>query len=203
MRIIDFFKKCISSNSKNTQKVSDENYMTPAEKFNYLAKKIYLILKPLNYRKEASNFRLIQNGDLGKVINLQKSLYNDKDSCSFTFNIGYYVETGKIENKRFKEYECIVRIRPACISDKYKKDTWWEITDNTDMEALYKELEAFIYSDIIPFLDYCQSRDDLIRKIMDDSFIKELKCAYYNISINVLKEIGYVQEGEKLLMKRK
>lgn len=110
---------------------------------------------------------------------------------------------GKIENKSFKEYECIVRIRPACISNKYKKDTWWEITDNTDIEVLYKELEAFIYSDIIPFLNYCQSRDDLIHKIMDGSFIEELKCGYYNISINVLKKIGYVQEAEKLLMKRK
>ena len=198
MRIIHFF-----TNSKHALKEDNENYRKPAEKFDDLAKKIYLVLKPLGYRKEASNFRLIQNGNLGKVINLQKSSYNNQECCSFTVNIGYYIEAGNIENKRFKEYECIVRVRPACISDKYKKDTWWEITDNTDIEGLYKELEEFIYSDIIPFLNYCQSREDLIQKVIDDSFIEELKCGYYNISINVLKKIGYVQEAEKLLMKRK
>ncbi len=49
------------------------------KKFNELLRKIYEILKPLGYRKEASNYRLFSADGLCTIINLQKNKWNTNE----------------------------------------------------------------------------------------------------------------------------
>ena len=70
------------------------------------------ILKPAGFKKEGGNFRLIYPNGLSKIINFQRSMYNDDAECRFCINLGLYFQKDmQSPNLRFKEYECPVRQR--------------------------------------------------------------------------------------------
>lgn len=59
------------------------------EKFKRVVKEIYHnSLKPLGYLKKANNFYL--PGEVGKIINLQKSTFYSADYIKFTVNVGVF-----------------------------------------------------------------------------------------------------------------
>lgn len=123
------------------------------ECFKEMLKRVYENLKPLGYKKDGSNFRVIQEDGLAKIINFQKSKWNSKESISFTINVGIYFEKeAKISNTKFKEYNCQIRQRPSCITEKYRKDTWWVITPGVDLEELYSEICNFVCEEVLRFL---------------------------------------------------
>ena len=80
--------------------------------FNELLKKIYALLQPLGYRKEASNYRLFCSDGLCRIISIQRNKWNTNEQCEFLINIGVYFEKGDTVSKRnFKEYDCQIRKR--------------------------------------------------------------------------------------------
>ena len=54
---------------------------------------------------------------------------------------------------KLKEYECPIRKRPASWTAKYDCDKWWDITEETDPEALYQEMRALTLEYILPFFE--------------------------------------------------
>lgn len=156
------------------------------------------LLKPLGYKKDGQNFRLIQEDGLGKIINFQLSLYNSAESSSFTVNTGIYFEKENVlENKKFKEYECLLRQRPACISKRYGKDTWWEIEKDTDIELLLDEIKIFVQTDALKWLDRFCSKNDCIEQLLNGEAYKEDAMKRMNLSTaKVLVDMGY---GERVL----
>ena len=58
------------------------------ERYKELLRQVYEILKPLGYKKEASNFRQIYKGGLGKILNFQKSKWNTNNEIQFVLNAG-------------------------------------------------------------------------------------------------------------------
>lgn len=83
-------------------------------KFKELLKRLFVLLKPLGYKKDEQNFRLFQENNIGRIINFQKNRYNTKDELSFTINVGIYdLSKDNFINFKFKEYECYFRERPA------------------------------------------------------------------------------------------
>ena len=82
------------------------------EKYKELLKKLYAILKPLGYRKEASDYRLFRPDGLAQIVNIQRNKNNTAQCCMFTINIGVYFEKGDVlSNRKFKEYDCQIRKR--------------------------------------------------------------------------------------------
>ena len=62
------------------------------EKYKELLKNLYAILKPLGYRKEASDYRLFRPDGLARIVNIQRNKNNTAQCCMFTINIGVYFE---------------------------------------------------------------------------------------------------------------
>ena len=123
------------------------------------------VLKPLGFKKENGNFRLYHPDGLCKLIHFQRSAWNDQDQCRFCINIGIYYETGDtVQNLKFKDYDCQIRNRAACVSPKYAKDYWWCVFEGRDMEKLYCEITDLLRGDVIPWLEQARSRDEMIAK---------------------------------------
>lgn len=165
------------------------------EQFKELLKQIQLLLKPLGYKKDGSNFRLFQEDGLGKIVNFQKSRYNDKESCSFTINVGIYFEKDSEIDKKFKEYDCQIRQRSGCI--KHGNDTWWTITPQTDFEKLCMELETHVVNDVIPYLDNFISKEQVINLILDGNASKYAGTPVFHFyTARLLADMGY---GDRVL----
>lgn len=54
------------------------------EKYKELLKYLYAILKPLGYRKEASDYRLFRPDGLARIVNIQRNKNNTAQCCMFT-----------------------------------------------------------------------------------------------------------------------
>ena len=74
--------------------------------FSDLVKRIFEeYFKPLGWKRQGQNYRLIEKDGLSRIINFQKSSWNSKDEVIFYINYGIYIEVeGNIVNKSFKEY---------------------------------------------------------------------------------------------------
>jgi len=121
------------------------------------------ILKPEGFKKEGGNFRLIYPNGLSKIINFQRSMYNDNQECRFCINVGlYFQEDPQAPNLRFKEYECTVRQRAAILAP-YGRDFWWSIFEGVDTEELFDEMQFALEEVTLPWLDQFASHQDVIR----------------------------------------
>lgn len=122
------------------------------------------ILKPAGFKKEGGNFRLYHDNGLCKIINFQRSLYNDQAECRFAINLGLYIQKDpENPNLRFKEYECCVRYRAALLDPTYGRDHWWAIFEGRDMEKLFAEVQSTLSTSTLPWLNQFESRQDVIR----------------------------------------
>ena len=122
------------------------------------------ILKPAGFKKEGGNFRLCHDTGLGKIVNFQRSMYNDQAECKFAINVGLYFQKDvRAPNLRFKEYDCPIRQRAACFSPRYGSDHWWCIFEDRDMESLYCEVRTILTEDVLPWMTRFESRQDVIR----------------------------------------
>ena len=122
------------------------------------------VLKARGFKKSGNNVRLFLPNGISKIINFQRSSFNSDGECSFTINVGLYLQKDT-ENPdlRFKEYECQIRTRVAGISRAYKGDHWWVITEVTDGDKLYAELLRLLEQDVLPWLDQFRTHQDIIR----------------------------------------
>ena len=65
--------------------------MSNEEQFKSLLSQLHAeVLKPQGWKKEGQNFRLFLPDGLCRIINFQKSAYNDAQLLSFYLNLGIY-----------------------------------------------------------------------------------------------------------------
>ncbi len=90
--------------------------------------------KPLGWKKQRANYRYIDESGLGKVINFQKSKWNNDGKIDFYINYGLYMEVGNdLVNKLFKEYEC-----------QFRKNRRWDFAGKSDSPDI-SEIRFSIY----------------------------------------------------------
>ena len=118
------------------------------------------VLKPAGFKKEGGNFRICYDNGLCKIINFQRSMFNDGDECRFCINLGLYFQKDP-PNPRFKEYECPVRQRAAILA--CGNDHWWCIFEGRDMEKLFEEVCWVLEASALPWLDRFESKEDVLR----------------------------------------
>lgn len=106
------------------------------EIFKRLINEIYTeYYKPMGWKKQGSNYRYFDESGLGRIINFQKSKWNNDTNIEFFINYGLYMEIGNIiENKSFKEYECQFRNRTAFHNGIY------HLNENTNYEKMKGEI---------------------------------------------------------------
>ena len=133
------------------------------KKYNDIVKNIFQkYFKPLHYKKENGNFRLIQEDGLGKIVNFQRSWCNNSDSCSFIINVGIYFEEGTtITNQKFKEYLARINERPG---------NWWELDITTDISIFLEELYKEIEDCILPFLAPFDTKEKAVSAVLSGKY---------------------------------
>lgn len=125
------------------------------------------VLKPMGFKKEGSNFRQFQSDGLCRIINFQRSAWNSDDECRFCINIGiYYERQTPVTNRKFKEYECLIRTRASGISSNplHKGDCWWSVFESRDMDKLFEELKMLLLDDVMPWFEQVPARKDAVSR---------------------------------------
>ena len=114
--------------------------MTNEQRFKELLTRLHAeVFKPRGWKKAGQNFRLFQSDGLCRIVNFQKSAYNDSEVLSFYVNLGVYWEPQpEIVNRKFKEYDCCARGRVRGAGEK------WNIFEGRDMDKLFIELKNLI-----------------------------------------------------------
>lgn len=134
--------------------------------FDELLKKIYALLQPLGYRKEASNYRLFCSDGLCRIISIQRNKWNTNEQCEFLINIGVYFEKGDTVSKRnFKEYDC--QIRKRVDNEKCGKSEWWYLDYNTTIDELLKSIEPIVADGL-----FCREIDGLFCRSSPDIIVR-------------------------------
>lgn len=135
------------------------------------------ILKPLGFKKKANNFYL-QRQELGQIINIQKSSFYSKDHLSFTINTGIFLPeywTGLIYNEGKEipgfptESECLIRKRIGKLRNQH--DTWYDIDEKTDENALIVEMRANLSKYILPYFDSTKTKEDFLNLLDSEKLI--------------------------------
>ena len=138
------------------------------EAWRRLLAEVHGVLRPLGWKKEGGTYRLFLPEGLGRIIQFQRDRYNTAEDIGFTVNAGIYFEKDvPITNRRFREYDCQIRVRPACLSPRYGWDTWWRLSAGTDPAALGEEMKAFLLRDVLPFLDRFPTRERTVELILN------------------------------------
>lgn len=147
--------------------------------------------KPLKWRKQKGNFRFIGDDGLGKIINFQRSKWNNniEDNIEFYINYGLYIETNNaIANKTFKEYDCQFRNRTSFLRGHYQIDKHANIISiKTQIMPAVKE--AIEFFNIVP------SKEKFVQMLLSGDIQKYTATPvmhYYTCKL--LYEMGYGRE---------
>ena len=118
------------------------------------------LLKPQGFRKSGRIYRA-QRDDIIWLVNVEMSLWNDKDQAQFTVSGGVYVPgiVGRYLNKpepaRPTLGYCCVSVRMGML-DESRLDKWWELTWSGDPNEADKQIAAELSDRVenllLPFL---------------------------------------------------
>lgn len=129
------------------------------------------ILKPLGFKKKGSNFYL-KLDTIGQIINVQKSLFGNKDNISFTINTGifvpeYWLAFYNYSDKGLPDYptesECLIRKRIGDLRNQH--DTWYHIKERTDDQQLIVEMRKNLSGFILPYFDRLNSNEKMLEEL--------------------------------------
>lgn len=158
--------------------------------FKRMIDEIYIeYFKPNDWKKQGSNYRLFDDSGLGKIINFQKSKWNDVTTIEFYINYGVYMEAGDcIVNKSFKEYECQFRNRTKLFNGTYI------LNENTNYEKLKSEVTTAL-KETDTLFDKIANKQVFISMILSGTLQKETDTPimhYYTCKL--LSDMGYYEE---------
>jgi len=180
MGLFDFFK--------NKPKLTDENsdnqtLPNKAELKNHLdsiQKEVYLLLKPIGFKKKGRTFNRQSEDGIYQVINIQSGRYEFGDKYvipgfrenyygKFTVNLGvmvreiYELESHNKPKDIYQDYDCQIRTRLTHLT--IKQDLWWTISD--DNHQTTNEVIEGINSHGLEWLDTFENRDKICSNLGD------------------------------------
>ena len=148
-------------------------------------------LKPLGFKKKANNFYR-DLGEVGHIINVQKSMFRSKEYISFTANIGIYSPiywnsefnfNGDPEPPQYP-VESVSIIRKRIGSFIEGSDKWYDVEQYTNINPIKSELSGILEEKVIPYFDQFKDNDSLLNYL--DNEFKEFNSNY----------IRFVMHGE-------
>lgn len=139
------------------------------------------LLKPLGFKKKANNFYL-QEKDLGKLINIQKSTFYSKEHIHFTINIGIFLAeywNGLLYNQKKQSpnfpaiTECLIRERIGKLRNQH--GIWHDVQEKTDENKLIAEMKLNISEYILPYFNLTKTKEDMLKLLdLENRFIQPL-----------------------------
>ncbi|WP_426490969.1 DUF4304 domain-containing protein [Hymenobacter sp. 102] len=131
--------------------------------------------RAIGYTRQGHNFRQYfpANG-WGRILNVQKSAFNNSDCIQFTLNAGLYLleaervnNRGRVSAERFLEPDCLVRKRIGRLNNTLQ-DTWYELTSATPPEAVEQQVLADVHRYVLPYLQRVQSGPELLARVVHE-----------------------------------
>jgi hypothetical protein len=166
--------------------------------FDYLvAKVLWPLFKSQGYQKIGNNFRHYNSCGWGKIVNIQKSAFGDRHHISFTVNVGLYLAeaehiwTGRTSQEKFLEPHCLIRARIGRLN-KSNQD-WYDLTEQTVIKTLYKQVEGDIVTYVLPYLDKMESLEAIIGYLLQKRQPNSAQ------AISTVFACGYQQEARQWL----
>ena len=150
------------------------------------------LLKPLSFKKKALNYYR-QLGEVGHIINIQKSIYSYRNHIKFRINTGIFEpkfwsvsHTGQVPDYP-TEPVCIIR---KTIKDlRGRKELWYEVDENTNEQELIKRVQEDIQQYILPFFKQYNSVEKIFYSA-DSIFPPFGALVFYG-------EHGYIEKAQK------
>ena len=146
---------------------------TPAQqKFDEIVKEAFWNnLKPLGYKKKGNNF-YFKEGEIGKVINIQKSMTSSSALARYTINASFFSPEYWKGMYNYKdgpvpvfpsESECIIRQRIGHLIAA--GDQWYNIGEDIDVAEMAKLHRHHVVDVILPFFGTINSNAELLSAI--------------------------------------
>lgn len=153
---------CFLFGSKRTKQ-------TVKEKQAYVFDEIKYFLQEKGFRERGYNF-FKKNGEIGYCINIQNDKCNN-NQVRFTLNVGIFTDDFWLEYLDFKhtgviptfpkECDCAIRKRIGELLPE-QEDKWYSITNNTDVEELWKCIELVSTQYVLPFFSNYNTKSDAL-----------------------------------------
>ena len=131
--------------------------------------------KERGYKKTGNNFRWYDPTGWGKIVNVQKSQYSDRNNISFTLNSGLYLPeaerlwTGRTTNERFLEPDCLIRKRVSRLKNP-GADVWYDLTNGTEPQRPAQEVTQDLTAYLLPYLDLVSSREAILQQLLRERY---------------------------------
>ncbi|CAN5411653.1 hypothetical protein BH10BAC3_BH10BAC3_36700 [soil metagenome] len=131
-------------------------------------------LKSVGFKKKGSNFYLFKEGNIG-LLNIQKSIRNDKVQMRFTINVGVYSSKLRLffsgsEVDHPIINDCCWKMRVGLLRSE-KNDFWWIVDSDTDVIDLGLDVKRTINESVIPTILKNISDEMLIRTWLGGDYL--------------------------------
>jgi Domain of unknown function (DUF4304) len=143
---------------------------------NLVSKVLWPVFKELGYRRQGNNFRQYYPEGWGRILNVQKSAWNDRNHIQFTINVGLYLleaervnNWGRVSAGRFLEPDCLVRKRIGRLIGA-NADTWYALNEESPTDVVEQQVLADVLAYVVPFLQQVRSADDIVRRLLQEKW---------------------------------
>ncbi|RSK33976.1 DUF4304 domain-containing protein [Hymenobacter metallilatus] len=157
-------------------------------------------IKGLGHQRNGSNFRYYDAAGWGRIVNVQRSAYNDRNTISFTLNVGLYLleaeranNWGRTSGPKFLEPDCLVRKRVGNLMGS--PVSWYELTDLTPVASVEEHVHQDVVRFVVPYLREIGSADDIVQRLLrerwpnDENGIRgAYACGYRAAALHWLEE---------------
>ena len=158
-----------------------------------VSKAVWPEFKARGYRKTGNNFRIYNPDGWGKIVNIQKSAYSDRNEIHFTINTGLYMAKADTifaepRAERFLEPDCLVRTRVGYLNGD-NRDSWYELTAQSQSQQIEQQVMHDVIHFILPYLDNIHSVDDIVQQMLRERRPKSRQ------AIQAVFDYGYTHEA--------
>lgn len=158
-----------------------------------VSKVIWPEFKARNYRRTGNNFRIYHSDGWGKIVNIQKSAYSNRNEISFTINTGLYLAKAdtifeELRAAKFLEPDCLVRNRIGRLNGS-NHDLWYDLNGLTPAHLIQQRVLDDVKEFVLPYLDKTDSVDDIVQQILRERLPKSRQ------AIQAVFDYGYTREA--------
>lgn len=149
------------------------------------------LVRPLGFKRKGP-ILFKREGDVFGVLQFQSGPSSTKTDISFTINFGVIIASLESEYR----YDQIVKYPSSVhlhVRRRVGQDTWWSITNETDLPTFNKYFFELVLSDALPFVQEYMNIENVLR----------LWEAGQSIGLTEGQRLKYLGKLKQLLEKRK
>src|SRR5579862_1795458 len=109
------------------------------------------LLRPFGFKRKGSTL-FKREGDIFGLLQFQSGPSSTRTEISFTINFGVIIASLENEYRynQIAKYPSSVHLH---VHRRVGQDTWWSITNETDLPAFNKYFSDLVLSDVLPFVE--------------------------------------------------